>query len=202
MRERHGRNCCPTGFHPERGRRRSRDPQPAAITFWALRHPCHPGTCYTPVRLRRPSPPPVTKALLSSRTRGEGDASAVWAGHRRALCKTQRPGQAAGRIGWGCLRRVLHHHPHLECHRTSPAGGARCEGCDRQAKPVAFLPPPSRGRRQRVPARRNRCQVCVVSVDPGNGDEPNRTAVHLLPGSSHPQTLEQARDGSRAQVPG
>jgi len=32
MRERHGRTCCPPGFHPEWGRRRSRDPQPAAIT--------------------------------------------------------------------------------------------------------------------------------------------------------------------------
>jgi len=35
------------------------------------------------------------------RTRGEGDASAVWTGHRRALIQLRRPGRAAGRVGWG-----------------------------------------------------------------------------------------------------
>jgi hypothetical protein len=50
-----------------------------------------------------PTPPPVTKALPSSRTRGEGDASAVWTGHRQALrtrnCRA-KPLDASGGGVW------------------------------------------------------------------------------------------------------
>ena len=154
----------------------------------------HARTCCAAVRLRRPSPPPVTKAGCSSRMRGEGDASAVWTRPSpRALQDTTAGPSRLDASGGGVLAACSTVTPTWNAIGLRLPGWARCEGCDRQSKPVAFRPPPC-VRIEGPPSMQgeeNRCRGCrihagvfatsAIFIGP---DESNWTAVHLLRASS------------------
>jgi hypothetical protein len=68
-------------------------------------------------RLRCAAPPPVTKAEPSVTNEGGGRCVRGLDRPSPPVPQGRRPGQAAGRIGWGWPEAYAAHHPHQQCLR-------------------------------------------------------------------------------------
>jgi hypothetical protein len=76
-------------------------------------------------------------------TRGEGDASAAWIGHRRQIHALNSRAKPLDARGGGEGRRPRQTPPPRNAIGLSSPVGDCVERCDGRAKPVAFRPPPS-----------------------------------------------------------